>query len=466
MSAVSSSFLNLVLSLNRAAKRRLNRKLGMVIAVSDVQWGDCGKAAVLSYVCELLIQDDITPVAVRFQGGSNAGHTVWINGTKFVTHLIPVSVLYGGVGLIGPNCVILPFQWGNDLPGGLLEEIQKLQDQGTTVNAEHLIIDPDASVTCPWHIELERLIDELGGGVGSTKRGIAPTYESVAGKWRITVQDCLSRESLSRAFEQIRPHLKLRGLEHMLNPDTFERLLTWGKGLQHAAKIARVDRWLHEHQKKGGHILLEGAQGAHLDVLRDSPCSTSSSPWPAIGLGQLQNIIHIGVFKLVPTRVGEGPFPTEVFGEEADRLRNLLGEYGSTTGRPRRIGMPLMSSVREGAARLGVDILCLTKGDLLVGERLEAYDCLSVNGYAAEWWASQREAWDKAHRNQCSGGIAPHRSFQLPVLDRPFTGVREWRKLPREAQELVIALQERIPVPIAMMKTGPGSFDMVVRSSH
>lgn len=437
-------------------------KLGAILAVLDTQWGDCGKAAVVGY----LLERYGIKYCVRFQGGRNAGHTLVIGGVKYITHLIPASVLYGGVGAIGPFCVILPEAPRLAGPAGhskkrigFKEEVQDLQARGVTVNPDHLVIDPNVAITIGLLLQNEAAREAGTGKIGSTGNGIGDTYEAVAGKYRITVGDCLNRQRLEAALQRVIAKFG----EMADREEVITSLLVWGQWLLTVATIRPVNTWMHEIQNTGATIILEGAQGAHLDVLYDQPFATSSHIWPPVGLGNLQNVVVIGVLKAVPTRVGDGPFPTELNNGEDVRLRQLLGEFGSTTGRPRRIGLPFPPSVRESIRRFGPHCLVVTKLDPLVGERLCGWNGMMIDGQSVEWWPSVWDVWDREQPGQIKLErlVLTHR-FDLPVLRGNIGGVTELDQLDRSALAFLDQLETRFDgVPIWGAKTGPDSAHFV-----
>jgi adenylosuccinate synthase len=433
-----------------------------------VLWGDSGKGAVAGR----LVQEGAT-FSVRFSGGMNAGHTSEIDGVEYVTNLMPCSVLYGGVGAIGPMCVIMPFSDGKIPQGmteprrGFREEVESLQARGIVVDRDHLIVDPNASITCSWHLAIEALGEGGSNRIGSTGRGIAPTYAAIATKCRITVGDCMDERRLDQALFRVQTELEDRISCKGISPYTDRKaLLEWGQWLRSVATIRRVDTWLAQILVNGHDVVLEGAQGALLDPVWSQPCSTSCPIWPPIGIGNVfRSLINIGVFKAMSSRVGEGPFPTEIIDGRADMLRDLLHEFGATTKRPRRLGWLHFAALREGVRRTGATVLIPTKLDPLVGVGICTYDGLTVDGLPVEWWESEWDVWESERPGQCSDRVRATGQMWLQDMREPMFGITRVDDLPRTARDFMALIQEKTGVPVPMMKTGPGSAHMALKIS-
>lgn len=434
---------------------------GRCFGVNDALWGDSGKGAVAGR----LVLEGATS-SVRFSGGMNAGHTSEINDVQYITNLVPCSVLYGGVGAIGPMCAIMPFTDGKIPAGqaeprrGFREEVEMLQAMGIEIDPSHLIVDPNAGVTCAWHLAIEANSEGNGNRIGSTGRGIAPTYEALFGKWRVTVSDCLNEHRIDRALKRVAEAIADRKSCDGIDPfDSKRSLLEWGQWLQSVASIRRVDGWMAEIlNNPDNDVVLEGAQGALLDPVWSQPCSTSCPIWPPVGLGHLPNVVNIGVFKVLPSRVGEGPFPTELVNPAVvGPLRDLLHEFGATTRRPRRLGWLHFAALREGARRLGANVLIPTKLDPLVNRRLFAFDGITVDGETVPWWESEWDVWEQAAPRQCFSSVQAIRRIQLPMLTEPMYGITRADELPPPAREIVRIIAERTGLPVPAIKTGPGS---------
>src|SRR5215510_7716959 len=332
----------------------------MNLCVLGAQWGDEGKGKIV---------DLLTPnfsVVARYQGGHNAGHTVYVNGKKFVLHLIPSGILHPGVICIIGNGVVVD-------PHALFAELDELQRLGIDVSGR-LFVSDKAHLILPYHRELDILSEARRGErkIGTTSRGIGPAYEDKIGRRGIRVCDLVDTKALA---DEVRENVNARN--QIIKDSTldwkqvYDQLLAFG---------ARMRRWtgdvslaLDEAMKKGQRVLIEGAQGAMLDIDHGTyPYVTSSNATiggACTGLGVPPRAINgvLGVAKAYLTRVGEGPFPTELFGEMGDRLRETGMEYGASTGRPRRCGWYDAVAVRYAVRVNGIDSIALTKLDVLDG---------------------------------------------------------------------------------------------------
>src|SRR6476661_8549809 len=336
------------------------------IAVLGAQWGDEGKGKIV---------DLLTPnfsIVARYQGGHNAGHTVYVNGQKFVLHLIPSGILHPGVTCIIGNGVVVD-------PQALFTELDKLKSLGIEVG-ERLIISDKAHLILPYHIELDVLSEARRGErkIGTTSRGIGPAYEDKIGRRGIRVCDVLGdREALA---DEVRENVSARN--RMIKDSTldwkpvFDQVVVFGERMR--PWVADVSLHISQTIKDGKNVLFEGAQATLLDIDHGTyPFVTSSNAsvgGVCTGLGVPPTSIDgvLGVAKAYTTRVGEGPLPTELSGDLAERLRESGQEYGASTGRPRRCGWYDAVVVRYSARINGLDGLALTKLDVLDGlDRIE-----------------------------------------------------------------------------------------------
>lgn len=328
------------------------------------QWGDEGKGKIVDF----LAQD--ADMVVRFNGGSNAGHTVMIGEEVFRFHLIPSGILRPEkLNLVGNGVVVDPEV--------LLGEVEDLKERGHPV--ENLRISERAHVVMPYHKTLDGLEESLKGGLkaGTTMRGIGPTFEDKVARIGLRVGDLLDeaalRERLGSLVPMKRRMLKAYGGEDGLSEeDLFDASVAWGEGL--GAYVADTSLLLHKALQEGKQVLFEAAQGTHLDIDHGIyPYGTSSnvvvgaaSVGSGVGIRHLNQVI--GVAKAFTSRVGTGPFPSELGGDEASYLRDKsLGEYGTTTGRPRRIGWLDLVMVNYAARINSLDYLAVTKLDVLGG---------------------------------------------------------------------------------------------------
>src|SRR3977135_1655661 len=332
----------------------------MNLAVLGAQWGDEGKGKIV---------DLLTPhfsIVARYQGGHNAGHTVYVNGTKFVLRLIPSGILHAGVTcMIGNGLVI-------DLPA-LFAEVDELTRAGIDV-AARLVISDKAHLILPYHRDLDLLSEARRGErkIGTTSRGIGPAYEDKIARRGIRVGDLADPKALEK---NVRDNVTARN--RLVHDSTMEWEPVLAQLLEQAERLKPLVRdislMLSDAMRDRRSIMFEGAQGTLLDIDHGTyPYVTSSNATiggVCTGLGVGPRAIGgvMGVVKAYTTRVGEGPLPTELSGEMGQRLRDSGNEYGAVTGRPRRCGWYDAVAARYGARINGLDVLALTKLDLLDG---------------------------------------------------------------------------------------------------
>ena len=408
-----------------------------VTVVVGMQHGDEGKGS-LSH--KLARQAD---VVARYQGGANAGHTIVIDGEKTVTHLVPSGILEPGVDCyLCQGMVVDPF--------ALMGEIQKLEDKGVSVEGR-LFLSKNAPLVMPWHIDLDEARESGDGALGTTKKGIGPAYESFYARQAILAGDLINEEGKQRAIEKIKqsfPEIRAK----IAAAKGEDPKPAWQPPLVSSAvrefeemyekcgplrpHITNVERRLRQDVRDNKDIVLEGAQGTFLSVLGgDYPYVTSSSPTSGgatVGSGLPPSAIDrvIGISKAYATRVGEGPFPTELDEDDpvAQHLRDVGKEYGATTGRPRRCGWLDLDLLKESIAMNGCDEIVLTKLDVLSG-----LDTVKVQ-YHGEY--REFEGWDE-----------------------DITDVRSLDDLPEEAQTYVHWLNLEIShlgCRIGEVSVGPG----------
>jgi adenylosuccinate synthase len=332
------------------------------LLVLGTQWGDEGKGKIV---------DLLTPgfdAVARYQGGHNAGHTVYVGGRKIVLHLIPSGILHPGtLCLIGNGLVVSP--------SAFLKEVADLRDHGVEVNPGRLAVSRHAHLIMPWHPLLERISEENRGEkrIGTTCRGIGPAYEDKAARWGVRAGDLLDRDILKeRILENVKaknPVLRSYGLEPLEAGPIFEEYAAWGEKL--APYIRDVSAELEETIASGKSVLFEGAQGALLDLDHGtypyvtSSSSTAGGVCTGLGVGPKSIGAVLGIAKAYTTRVGGGPFPTELLDEKGRRMASRGDEFGATTGRPRRCGWFDAVAVRYACRINGIDRIALTKPDVL-----------------------------------------------------------------------------------------------------
>jgi adenylosuccinate synthase len=418
------------------------------IAVLGAQWGDEGKGKIV---------DMLTPhfsVVARYQGGHNAGHTVYVQGQKFVLHLIPSGILHPGVACVIGNGVVID-------PQALFKEVDELGRAGVAVDGR-LRISEKAHVILPYHRELDVLSEARRGErkIGTTSRGIGPAYEDKIGRRGIRMCDLLGdRPALA---EEVRENVSARN--RIIKDSTldwkpvFDQLVAYGDRLR--PWVCDVSLFLHTTMRDGKAVMFEGAQATLLDIDHGTyPFVTSSNAsvgGVCTGLGVPPRAIGgvLGVAKAYTTRVGEGPLPTELTGELADRLREGGQEYGASTGRPRRCGWYDAVVVRYSARINGLDAVALTKLDVLDG----LPEILICTGYKT---GSAMVTEFPADLRTLSGATPVYE--RMPGWSSPTKGVREFARLPPEAQRYVRRLEEVTGVECAIVSTGSDRSETIVK---
>ncbi|MBF0423549.1 MAG: adenylosuccinate synthase, partial [Magnetococcales bacterium] len=335
------------------------------VVIVGSQWGDEGKGKIVDLLTES------ANVVARYQGGHNAGHTLVINGKKYVLHLIPSGILHPGKVCIIGNGLVLE-------PSALLQEIQELTSQGIPVNGDNLMVSPLASVIMPYHRELDLAREKLKGAgkIGTTGRGIGPAYEDKVARRGIRVGDLYNRPVFE---EKLRENLSLHNfmLEHYYKASTFALETIRDDYLRMADSMAPfvgdVGHILSERIRDNAAILFEGAQGTMLDIDHGSyPYVTSSSTVAGnacngTGLGPTDIDYILGISKAYTTRVGSGPFPTELNDAVGAHLSKKGNEFGATTGRARRCGWFDAVVIRHAIRTNSLTGLAITKLDVLDG---------------------------------------------------------------------------------------------------
>ena len=417
------------------------------LAVLGAQWGDEGKGKIV---------DLLTPrfsVVARYQGGHNAGHTVYVNGKRFVLHLIPSGILHQGVTCIIGNGVVVD-------PQALFAEVDELAGLGVNVEGRLLVSDR-AHLILPYHRELDVLSEARRGErrIGTTSRGIGPAYEDKIARRGIRVSDLLTPSVLE---EGVRENVKARN--RVIKDTTldwkqvYDELVAYGERL--APWIADTSLYLSVAMAEGRAVMFEGAQGTLLDIDHGTyPFVTSSNAsigGVCTGLGVPTRAVHrvLGVVKAYTTRVGEGPLPTELTGELGHRLRETGQEYGASTGRPRRCGWYDAVAVRFSARVNGLDTLALTKLDVLDGlpsvSICTAYRCggTTLRDFPADLTRL--------------AGCEPVYE-ELPGWTAPTKGLRRFEELPAEAKAYIKRLEDVTGVPASIISTGSDRDDTIIR---
>jgi adenylosuccinate synthase len=419
------------------------------LAIVGAQWGDEGKGKVTDLVAER------ADVVIRFQGGNNAGHTIVRGGESFKFHLIPSGILYPGKTCAIGNGVVVD-------PRVITQEIDGLRRRGVEMSG--LKISANAHLIMPYHMLLDRAgEDKLGKlEIGTTRRGIGPCYADKAARLGIRMQDLLDekilRQKIYAALEPKRQALRPFAKDPALDLHTMtEDYRTLGHRLE--PFIADTPRLVWEALERDRLVIYEGAQGTLLDIDHGTyPFVTSSNPVAGaacIGAGVGPKDIDDvwGVAKAYATRVGSGPFPTEIEGPLAERIRDVGGEYGTTTERPRRCGWQDLVALRYAARLNGLTGLVLTKLDVLTG-----IDPLPVAvGYQAPEGASYTEF---PYHQSIVHKVTPD-YVELPGWTESIRGARRVSDLPREARDYIAFVEDYVGVPVVLIGVGPGREEVV-----
>ena len=424
------------------------------VVVVGTQWGDEGKGKVV----DLLTHS--AQKIVRFQGGNNAGHTLVVEGKQFIFHIIPSGILYEG-----KKCLI-----GNGLvvdPEVLIEEMEGLKAAGIEVGPERLSLSEKAQIIMPYHKALDLAREAAKGRdkIGTTGRGIGPCYEDKAARTGVRAVDLTEPETLE---EKVRSALKEKNfyLTEMLNaePLSADAILESYSAMAEKLTpfISDVSAELDRAVKAGENILFEGAQGTHLDIDHGTyPFVTSSNPvagaacaGAGIGPGQLHHVV--GIVKAYTTRVGAGPFVTELTDETGDYIQERGAEFGATTGRRRRCGWLDLAVVRDSVRLNGLNSIAITKLDVLTG-----LDTLKICiGYELEGERVDSRPASLGKMALCKPVYREMQGWQEDIR-----GAREAGHLPSQAKAYLDAVEEVTGVPISIISVGPGRDETIVVSN-
>ena len=418
-----------------------------VVIVVGAQWGDEGKGKVVDLFTER------ADTVVRYGGGANAGHTLVIEGKKLVTHLVPSGVCHPGKAcVLGDGMVIDPHT--------LLEEISDCQSKGLLMRNE-LLIGLGAHVILPYHKLLDGLREDRsakrGRAIGTTRRGIGPAYEAKAARKGVRMRDLAKpervRELVDANLDELIPLIQHLGGEAPSDHDItkwIDDALAAGDKLR--PYTGDAGRFVAAKITAGKHVLFEGAQGCLLDLDHGTyPYVTSSSTIAAgacqsAGVGPTQIDAVVGITKAYATRVGEGPFPTEIPGEAGDRLRQAGGEFGATTGRPRRCGWLDLPALRMGVRLSGMSSLALTKLDVL-GALGEVSVCVAYKLDGKELDEPPTDPEDIARATPVYA--------KFPGWDRLPSAAHDITDLPASARAYVETIAKMAGVPFCLVSVGP-----------
>ena len=469
---------------------RLEQMCGMTVIIVGAQLGDEGKGGIVD------VYGDDADVVVRYQGGDNAGHTVVHDGEEYKLSLVPSGAIRGKTNVLGNGCVVNPRT--------LFEEIDALRERG---------IDPDVRVArrahaiLPYHRVLDGIEEEVKSEddqeVGTTGRGIGPTYEDKAGRRGVRIGDLLDPETLRKRLEYAVPQKRalveevfetdpadLDGADGFSGEEAFDvealydRYRAFGERLDEEEMTVNAGDFLAERLENGANVLFEGAQGTVLDIDHGNyPYVTSSNPTAggaATGSGLGVNVVGdgevIGIVKAYLSRVGSGPMPTELGGvvgdtpgydeqgagkneELAEYIREEGGEYGTVTGRPRRVGWLDLPMLRHATRVSGFTGLAVNHIDTLAGlDELKVCHTYNLDGDAQETIPATTERW---------GGCEPeYRTFEgWPNADWDAVAEEGYDALPENAREYLSYIEDELGVPIVAVGVGPGRGQTVIRDS-
>ncbi len=412
-----------------------------IITIIGGQWGDEGKGKIIDHLAKN------ADVVARYSGGNNAGHTIENDHGKFALHLVPCGVGWKGTkNIIGSGTVIDP--------NVLIEELELIQKNNLPGK---IFISEKAHLIMPYHIKLDQAEENHRGNkaVGTTGRGIGPAYSDKISRNGIRMGDLNNLDNLKLKISET---LKIKnkilkeiyGAYEVSETDIFEKLDEWYKKL--GKYISNTEQIIHDNIKQNNYILLEGAQGALLDIDHGTyPYVTSSNSisggsLTGLGIGAKEINKVLGVFKAFSTRVGEGPFPTEIFGEEAEKIREIAGEFGTTTGRPRRIGWFDAVAAKYSSQINGLDSLVITKLDILDHfEKIKVCTGYEYRGEKIDFFPSDENAFSEIK----------------PIYDE-FEGWNEstynvdsLEKINSNAKEFIKNLEKIIGIPVDIISTGP-----------
>lgn len=424
--------------------------MGKNVVVLGTQWGDEGKGKIVD-----LLTDQAAAV-VRFQGGHNAGHTLVIDGEKTVLHLIPSGILRENVECLIGNGVVVA-------PDALLREILKLEEKGVPVR-ERLRISPACTLILPYHVALDQAREaaRIEGKIGTTGRGIGPAYEDKVARRGLRIGDLFNAERFAEKLREVLDQHNFM-LEHFYKVEPVDYQTTLDEALSYAEMLKPlmidVTARLHTLRKQNARIMFEGAQGSLLDIDHGTyPYVTSSSTTAGgtatgSGFGPLYLDYILGITKAYTTRVGAGPFPTELFDETGAYLAEKGHEFGSTTGRARRCGWFDAVILRRTSEINSISGICLTKLDVLDG--LETVKiCVAYKNAAGEEIEAPTDA-------DSYDGLVPVYE-EMPGWAESTIGATSLEQLPANARAYVKRIEELIGAPIDIVSTGPDRNETIV----
>ena len=424
--------------------------MGKSVVILGAQWGDEGKCKIVD-----LLTEDVGAV-VRFQGGHNAGHTLVINGRKTVLHLIPSGILREGALCLIGNGVVLS-------PAALQQEIAELEATGVDVRSR-LKVSPATPLIMSYHIAVDQARERASGAkaIGTTGRGIGPAYEDKVARRGIRVADLMYPHELADKLRAVVDYhnfvltgwLKADAVDYQ---KVLDEALAFGEYVR--PMIDDVSTVLHDLRRAGKNILFEGAQGSLLDIDHGTyPFVTSSNTtvggaYAGSGVGARDIDYVLGICKAYATRVGGGPFPSELNDATGELLRKKGNEFGATTGRPRRCGWIDLVALKRAVQISGISGLAITKLDVLDGlPTIKVCIAYEYRGKRRELAPLDADGWAECRPVY----------LEFPGWEEPTSGVREFGKLPPAARAYLRAVEELAECPLAIVATGADRDDTIV----
>ncbi len=424
--------------------------MGKNVVIIGTQWGDEGKGKLVD-----LLTEQVSAV-VRFQGGHNAGHTLVIQGEKTVLHLIPSGILRENVLCMIGNGVVLS-------PNALMEEIEFLEKAGIAVR-NRLLISEACALILPVHVAIDQAREKARGGkaIGTTGRGIGPAYEDKVGRRGLRAGDLLDAESFAEKLKELVDYHNFM-LTNYYHTDAVDYQETLNEALRLGELIkpmlTDVSEALYKFQAEGQNLLFEGAQGALLDIDHGTfPYVTSSSTTAGgaatgSGIGPLDLDYVLGITKAYSTRVGNGPFPSELHDANGDHLGTKGHEFGATTGRKRRTGWFDAVSMRKSAKLNSLSGICLTKLDVLDGlEKIGICTAYRIKGELTETAPLGADRYE-----QCEAIIE-----EMPGWIQNTVGITHYDELPDNAKAYIKRLEELVGVKVTIISTGPERDETII----
>lgn len=420
------------------------------IVIIGTQWGDEGKGKIVDLLAEY------ADLVVRFQGGNNAGHTMVVNGEQFISHLVPSGIIQGKTCLIGNGLVVDP--------AVLTQEIDYLNSKGIKVNPDTLKISERAQVIMPYHRHIDNAREKMKGDkkIGTTGRGIGPAYEDKSTRRGIRFVDLIDPEDFSEKVRTIMDeknfYLKNYHSAETLDPDVvIEEYTKYAKILE--PYVTNVSVTIDNAIKSGKQVLFEGAQGTHLDIDHGTyPYVTSSNTvsgnaCSGAGVGPKELSGVMGIVKAYTTRVGEGPFPSELFDDIGDAIQKKGAEFGATTGRKRRCGWLDTVILRNSVRLNGLTGLVITKLDVLGGlKELEICTGYDYKGKTIKDFPASLKVLA-----QCKPIYET-----MPGWEEDISGITKFDDLPENAKKYLKRVEELAETPAQIVSVGPGRNETIV----